>query len=234
MPAGMHETPRSNFYSKLVLARVRDVYWRTNLKPRRPDLWKRELFLIGTAALAFCSTAPAAVSGGFVPANTDDSSNPYSVIVDRNIFHLNPPPPPPEPEKPKVELPVIKITGFVSIGAQNRVLFSGTSKEKKETSYYSLTEGEKSSDGKLELVKIHPGKDAVEVLNDGVLVTLTLKDNSAQPSTDAPRVPAQVAGAVPTSGPAGRPMFPVRPGVPGLPTPPGFAYPMRPHRVPQN
>ena len=200
-------------------------------------LW-RLLFLTGIAA-ATAPFAARALPQGFMAAGppADDASNPYSVIVERNIFHLNPLPPPPEPEKPKVELPVVKITGFLSVGTRNKVLFSATSKEKKEPAYYSLVEGERSGDGKLELVKIHPAKDAVDVINDGTLVTLTLKDDAAKPSETASATPAGEAPPSPGGPPspvgrfAGKPLFPGRslPGAPG-PGANGFAFPMRPRR----
>jgi hypothetical protein len=189
------------------------------------------LFLIGTAPCV-------AVPPGIAPpaAAMDDSANPYSVIVERNIFHLNPPPPPPEPEKPKVELPVVKITGFVNIGDHYKVLFLAQPKDKKEGPfYYSLSEGEKSADGKLELVKIHPSQDGVEVINDGVAVTLTVKDDTlgatagpATPATPAKERPPGFNPAMP-----GRQMFrpggAPGPGVPGA-GPNGFAFPGRARR----
>jgi hypothetical protein len=161
-----------------------------------------------------------------------DSSNPYSVIVERNIFHLNPPPPPPEPEKPKVELPVIKITGFVNIGQVDKVLFVSQPKNpKEEKMYYSLSEGEKTSNGghEFELVKIHPSQDAVDVINDGVAVTLTVKDDALAPSAGpAPGPAGRERPPGPRDGPSPRPLFrpgmqfPQRPNGPG-----GFSFPMR-------
>ncbi len=189
------------------------------------------LFLVGIAATMACFAARAAVSSGFVPAGGDDSSNPYSVIVERNIFHLSPPPPPPEPDKPKIELPDVKITGFVSVANHEKVLFKATSKASKEPLYYSLAPGERSSDGKLELVKIQPDRESVDVLNDGTLVTLTMKDDANKASGPGPVAAAASGGpplpGVPPGGPAGRPMFPGRQVPPGVP---GFAYPMRPRR----
>ena len=197
------------------------------------------LFLIGTASGTMPAALRAAVPPGAAPAG-DDAANPYSVIVERNIFHLNPPPPPPEPDKPKIELPVVKITGFVNIGNQSKVLFLSEPKDKKEGPfYYSLAEGEKSADGKFELVKIHPSQDEVEVLNLGVPVTLTVKDDSLG-SSPAPAASAAAKQGPPPghpgSGMPGRPMFPSRrtspPGIPGVPGAGGngFAFPARARR----
>ena len=186
------------------------------------------LFLIGTASGTMPVTLPAAVPPGIIPApqtareNADDASNPYSVIVARNIFHLNPPPPPPEADKPKVELPVVKITGFVKIGNQSKVLFLSQPKDKKEGPfYYSLAEGEKSGDGKFELVKIHPALEGVDVINAGVPVTLTVKDDGLGSSPAPAASPVAKEGPPPVnpgSGMPGRPMFP-----PGRSSPPGMS-----------
>jgi hypothetical protein len=176
-------------------------------------LVKSLLFLIGIAS----AIMPVALHAALPPAaqtakeNADDAANPYSVIVERNIFHLNPPPPPVDPNQVKIELPVVKITGFINIGSVSKVLFVSQPKDKKEGPiYYSLTESEKSGDGKLELVKIHDSKDAVDVINAGTLVTLTVKDDSLLPATDAPAAPAARGGtpaANPGHGMPGRPRF---------------------------
>ena len=199
------------------------------------------LFLIGTASGTMPAALRAAVPPGLTPA-VDDASNPYSVIVERNIFHLNPPPPPAsDADKPKVELPVVKITGFVNIGSQSKVLFLSQPKDKKEGPfYYSLAEGEKSADGKFELVKIHPAQDEVDVLNAGVPVTLTVKDDSlgSSPAPAAAAAPAEKGEKPPHpgSGMPGRPMFPPRrtspPGIPGVPGAGGngFSFPARAQR----
>jgi hypothetical protein len=161
--------------------------------------------------------------------NADDPANPYSVIIERNIFHLTAPPPPPEPEKPKVELPVVKITGFVNIGSQQKVLFLSEPKDKKEGPfYYSLAEGGNGVDGshKLELVKIHPSQDGVDVINDGVAVTLTVKDDTLGASGAPAAAGATAAGKqrpVPGSprnlampGRQIHPGGPPRPGAPAM------------------
>ena len=180
------------------------------------NLRRLGLFCLIETALAITPGAlPAAFPPDSTPAaqtgkeNADDTANPYSVIVERNIFHLGSPPPPPEPEKPKVELPVIKITGFVNIGNQRKVLFEGLpTKDKKEPTYYSLSEGEKS--GTLELVKIHPSQDGVDVINDGTPVTLTVKDDSLAP-------PPPSAGPSAADASAGKGATPI--GTPGAEMP---------------
>jgi len=111
-----------------------------------------------------------------------DRSNPYAVISERNVFHLNPIPPPPEPEAPKVELPDIKLSGFLKIGNTTHALFCYTPKDKKDGPlYYDLVDGEKQ--GILECVKIDESKGEVAIVNSGTPATLTLKDNSLEPQT---------------------------------------------------
>jgi hypothetical protein len=198
------------------------------------------LFLIGTASGTMPVALRAAIPPGIPPA-ADDASNPYSVIVERNIFHLNPPPPPAsDADKPKVELPVVKITGFVNIGNKSKVLFLSEPKDKKEGPfYYSLAEGEKSADGKFELVKIHPSQDEVDVINAGVPVTLTVKDDSLGSSPAPAASTAAKEGpppGKPGNGMPGRPMFPPGrnspPGIPGVPGAGGngFSFPARARR----
>lgn len=211
------------------------MHSRVNNLKRRIDCLP---FFVGIAVtLCAFATHGATGPGGTAPLdNPDDSSNPYSIIVERNVFHLNPPPPPPEPEKPKVELPDVKINGLMTVGTTTKVLFTVTRKDgKKETMYASLAQGQTSEDGKLQLVKIYPEKDKFDVMNDGVLATLTLKDNSSTPeSTPAP--PSAAPHPVPPApgvGMPGRPMFPGRalpPGMPGMPGGPGFSFPARARR----
>ncbi len=114
---------------------------------------------------------------GAVP---DEDSNPYVVISERNVFHLNPLPPPPAPAAPKVELPEIKLSGFLRIGKTTHALFSYSPKDKKEVPiYYDLADGQK--EGILEVVRIHEEKGEVEIINSGTPLTLSLKDDTLEP-----------------------------------------------------
>jgi len=197
---------------------------------------KRAGILLGCALLA---------GPGLAAAPTEEGANPYTVISERNVFHLNPIPPPPEPEKPKVDLPVIKLSGFFKVGSQTRALFSSEPKKKEEgRTYYNLAQGEK--DGILEVVKIDAENGTVDILNSGTPVTLSLKDDSLAPA------PAVAAGAKPPTNSAPPGPFagqaPPTPGMParrpfqpgGMSSPPGFpgadggnpAYPMRQRRTP--
>src|SRR5581483_2407294 len=140
--------------------------------------------------------------------DVNDAANPYSIIPERNVFHLNPPPPPPPPpETTKADLPIIKITGIVRIGDQLRALFVQESKDKKDTTptYYNLAAGERQ--GILEVVKIDPVGQKVDVINSGKSTTLTVKDDSLAKSEGSPAAGA-VNGTNPATGPRQFPQFP--------------------------
>jgi len=135
-----------------------------------------------------------------------DNSNPYAIIVDRNIFRLNPPPPPPVPEEKPKELPKVYLNGILKIGDDVRVLFSIPSKDAKTpTSYFKLAPGEK--DGDLELVKIHPDQQYVDVLVSGTAMTLSMLSNTLASAG------GKAAGGAASPGPGMRP----GPGAPPVP-----------------
>jgi len=124
--------------------------------------------LTGVAATA----TPSSTSDG-----TGDNSNPYAIIIDRNVFRLNPPPPPASADKKPAELPKVYLNGIVRVGDDVRVLFSIPPKDAKgQTSYFKLAPGER--DDVLELVRIHPDQQEVDVLVSGTAMTLSLLSNS--------------------------------------------------------
>jgi hypothetical protein len=134
-----------------------------------------------------CVLLVARMAAGVALASPTDGvagANPYSVISERNVFHLMPIPPPAPPEKPKVDLPVVKLSGFVTVAQHTRALFSMTSKEKKEMQYFNLAEGEKQDI--LEVVKIRADQGEVDIVNSGTPVTLTLRDDTLQPPAATP------------------------------------------------
>jgi hypothetical protein len=125
-----------------------------------------------------------ALTGTAVTANPSstsdeagDNSNPYAVIISRNVFGLNPPPPPPSESKKPVELPKVYLNGIIRVGDDVRVLFSIPPKDAKgQTTYFKLAPGEK--DGVLELVKIHPDQQEVDVIVSDTAMTLSVLSNS--------------------------------------------------------
>lgn len=186
--------------------------------------------LLGLAPV-LCAAEPGKTASG---SKADD--NPYAVIGERNIFHLNPIPPPPEPEKPKPDLPDVKITGIIKIGDQTKAMFMCQPKDKKkEPAYFSLAEGEKGSKNsdELELVKIHPSEDGVDVIINGTAVTLSMEKDTLQPTAAiAPGPGGGREGRPPEPGGLpGRPIF-RPPGMPGGPGN-GFSFPTRRRMMPQ-
>lgn len=136
-------------------------------------------------------------------ASTTDDSNPYAAIMRANVFHLTDPPKPVEkPDQVLLTLPKVNISGFVRHADQPvRALFATVPKDPKELPhYFNLAEGEKEDI--LQVTKIYPNQDAVDVIIAGTPVTLTTKSNSfIQP------LPPPLKG-----------------GVPGLPAPAAVAY----------
>jgi hypothetical protein len=172
------------------------------------------VWVLGCAGMAGLATTR-------VAADTDPAdANPYSVISDRNVFHLNPPPPPPPPVDPTpVELPKVMLTGFIKKHDIMEVLLAVSGKDTKEKQesivYLTLTPGEKQHD--VELVKVRYDKEEVDIVNSGTLQTLSVKSNSYA-STAAPPPAAHGAGAPPMPG--GLPGFGHRSGLPMRNMPP--------------
>ncbi len=108
-------------------------------------------------------------------------SNPYEIVVERNVFGLKPPPAPPEPPKPP--LPKITLTGMANILGKKTVLLKiptpaakpGAAPTEREL---LLNEGQR--DGDLKVVKIDLKAATVDVVYDGIPMTLDFKDNGVQ------------------------------------------------------
>jgi hypothetical protein len=130
-------------------------------------------------------------------ATGDAEGNPYGVISDRNIFHLNDPPPPPPVDPPKpLDGRKLMLSGFLGKGASTRVLMAIMPKDNKEsTVYLNLAPGERNE--KVELVRIRLKEKEVDIVDDGMPMTLSVKSNSF----------ASVSGPQPAAGgPPERPM----------------------------
>lgn len=166
---------------------------------------KRFACLAGGLALAI---------GAGAAVNETDANNPFSAIVERNVFALKDPPPPPSVEvKTNTPPPNIKLTGITTIfGTSNkRALFMvqevgipGKPAAKEES--YILTEGQRQ--GAIEVLEIDEKKNSVKIKNDGNEAVLTLDEKVKLPS--APAVPGfgtPLPGGAPPPG-----------GLPRLPT----------------
>jgi len=151
--------------------------------------------LLGATAHNVLVTATASSAGN--SDGTADNSNPYGIIMDRNIFRLNPQPPPPVAAEKPVELPKVYLNGIVRVGDDVRVLFSIPPKDSKsQTAYFRLSPGEMASgekDDKLELVRIHPNQQEVDVLINGTPETLSVLSNSLASAGGGAKGPAPAA-----------------------------------------
>jgi hypothetical protein len=154
-------------------------------------------------------TIAVCLAGGLVlntSLRADDDvlpGNPYSVVVKRNVFGLNPPPPPVDPNATVVEPPVkIVPNGIMSIFGQLQVLFKVAGKPPAKDASYILMEGQ--SQDEIEVVKIDEKAGIVTFNNHGIPQELPLV-------VTPPTAPA----SVPTGG---------NPGFPGI-APGGGATP---------
>jgi hypothetical protein len=151
-----------------------------------------------------CGLAGLAIlAGANVASAFDDASNPYSVIVDRNVFHLNPAPPPAAPDKgPPPDLPKVYLSGFMRTGDKLKVLLAVKTKDPKSkppetSSYLTLEEG--SKEGVVELVRAYADEGKVDIINSGTPMTLSLKENGVVGETP----PAPAAAPAPGAAQAG-------------------------------
>ncbi|HEY3854339.1 MAG TPA: hypothetical protein VGO67_08115 [Verrucomicrobiae bacterium] len=146
--------------------------------------------VLGSAA--FCGLV---IATAFAETTTDDG-NPYSIISDKNVFHLNPPPPPPaEKEKPP-DLPKVMLSGFQKIGSKMEVFLALPAKDPANTAYLALQAGEKSRD--IEIVAIRDKKKEVDIINTGTPMTLTISNNGF--ALGGGSAPAARPGGPPTPG----------------------------------
>jgi hypothetical protein len=173
---------------------------------------------LGCAAASGLASALAAADGDLVETSPAEA-NPYSVISDRNIFHLNPPPPPPSADDAKPpELSKVMLTGIMKKHDSLEVFLAIPPKDNKETTLYlSLAPGEKQHE--VELVRVRYDKGEVDIINGGTPETLSVKSNSYASTAAAP-APRGEHGGVP-----GLPGFGHKAGFGPmrntLPTPPG-------------
>lgn len=133
-------------------------------------------------------------------ARADDialSGNPYTMVVERNVFGLVSPPPPDTTPPPAA--PPVRITpnGITDILGQVQVLFkvSGSAPGKEDS--YILSEGQGQDD--IEVVKIDEKKGVVTFNNHGLTQEIPLS--------------AASAGSAPAAGSSAIPMPGFAPGV---------------------
>jgi hypothetical protein len=118
----------------------------------------------------------------------ESDSNPYQVIMERNVFRLIPPPCPsaPAPASEPADLPVVAFCGTMATGDQVRALLVVATTEStgnetksikgaKTTSYLNLAAGQ--MDGLIQLARIYPDRQTIDVIISGMRKTLTMKDD---------------------------------------------------------
>jgi hypothetical protein len=123
-----------------------------------------------------CVAASGLIIATAMANTTAEDANPYSVISDKNVFHLNPPPPPPSADSAKPpDLQKVMLSGFQKVGNLMKVYLAIPAKDPKDTAYLALQAGEKASD--VEIVKIRADKQEVDIINSGTPMTLTIASN---------------------------------------------------------
>jgi hypothetical protein len=110
--------------------------------------------------------------------NDTGTNNPFADIWEQNVFKLRAQPTNPPPEAAPKQPTDIKLTGFEKHGDEGtRVLMAKVPKDPTAPmKYYNLGVGEMQNG--VEVVKIHPDQQAVDVLIDGEPEELTVKSNS--------------------------------------------------------
>jgi hypothetical protein len=148
----------------------------------------------------------AMTAAGSAFANVDAAGtevNPYSIISQRNVFRLAPPPPPSNSAADKpADLPKVMLTGFMETAHVMRVLLAKPPKNATNaTTYLSLKAGERK-DG-VEVLRIRPEKEEVDIINSGTPMTLCAASNSYVGSGTAPKGVGGTAAIPPMPGPPG-------------------------------
>lgn len=174
--------------------------------------------LLAAQGICFAGIEDVSPAASAIASSSDANANPYSIIIERNAFHLNPPPPPPEADKaPPPRLPEVKLSGFMRAGNQWKALLAVKTENPdphadKLSFYLTLSEGDKQGVGVgdkrwlVELVKLDANQEKVDILNSGIPFTLSMKDNgfaSPPPVQVASASVASVSPAVSIGSPAG-------------------------------
>ncbi len=158
-------------------------------------------------------TMAVCLAGGLVLLHAEDvvlPSNPYAIVVTRNIFGLNPPPVV-DPNATVVEPPVKIIpNGIMSIFGNLQVLFKVAAKPGGKDASYVLMEGQQQDD--IEVVKINEKAAIVTFNNHGIMQELPLvvtapTSTPSVPTGGNPRAPGIVPGAAPAAGNTGNNPF---------------------------
>jgi hypothetical protein len=157
----------------------------------------------GKVALGVASVIGVTLSAAAI--NTDGQLNPYTAIVDRNVFNLRPPPPPQTNVVDTTPASKITLLGIVCGPGPKQVMFKTAVGTPPKEMSYALAEGERAGD--VEVVEINEIAGTVRLKNKNDDQNLSLEKDSLKP----------------TGGPL--PGLPGLPGVPGRVPPPSLPMP---------
>ena len=135
------------------------------------------------------------------------TENPYSAIVERNVFNLHPPPPPINPADliQKKPAPKITLTGITTIlGKKETFLTTPPTKPGGAPESVRLAEGQAQND--IEVKTIDEKAGVVQVVNHGEPETLDFEQNGVKPSGapgGAPQTPIALPAPMPGMRPPG-------------------------------
>ena len=168
---------------------------------------KTLICVLGSLALATgvkaITSEPGGDKGGDAIGSAEE--NPYSAIVERNVFDLKPPPKPSAADEKTNTPPLnVRLTGITTILGNKRALFmvqEGSAPGKrgaqnKEESYI-MTEGQRQ--GALEVLEIDVKGETVKIKNDGIVSTIPIEVPKPQNAPPAPGGPGRPGG--PGNGP---------------------------------
>ena len=168
--------------------------------------------------VAICLAGGLALNMGAHAVNADSPDNPYSGIVERNVFALKPAPPPPSAEPPPAPPQKIILTGIMNAWGKKQVFFktppTGRPGEAAKETTYMLSEGERA--GEIEVVEINVVAGTVKFKNHGQPDDRSLEKDGMKPQGGG-------GGAVPGSMPMAAGGFPAVPNMaaPNFGTPAG-------------
>jgi hypothetical protein len=169
------------------------------------------IFVLTSVVVCGWMTASARVE------TTEEDPNPYAVISKMNVFRLNPPPPPVAAETAKPpDLQKVMLSGFQRVGQRLKVYLAIAAKDPKDVAYLALQTGEKERD--VEIVKIRPEKQEVDIVNAGMKMTLSIASNGFVLGGGTPVAGAKTPGGPPAPGGIANRRMPIVPGMPPPPT----------------
>src|SRR5437660_1223069 len=165
-----------------------------------------------------------------VRANTPEtgsagSANPYSGIVDRNVFGLKPPPPPAPPQEPAKPPSNIVLTGITTLSGKKRcfITVTGVPRAGAPAAPESMMLMEGQREENIEIVSIDEKNGVVNLKEGEAAVTISFKENGVKGGPP----PALVGGGAPAPAPGA----PYQPN-PFTPTQGQKMIPGRPLRIP--